>query len=263
MGKRLAAVLALVALLAGCEALDKRATARYEEATKLWYAGQHQAAVAKYIALVKSHPYSPHADNALYWAGQTQFLYLGETERALQTLRLLLKKYPRRDMAPAAQLAIAEIYELGYNDFPRAIEEYRRSAAYTDKEVREKSLYSLADNLFRTGRTDEAQETWQRQVEEFPRGSRADLAFYRLGTTAFSRGRIDEAEGYYRRALDVSRDREITIKSTFALAQCLEAAERLQEALKVYKGLEPAYPNKDAIQIKIRALETRIQKKSY
>ena len=166
-------------------------------------------------------------------------------------------------MAPSAQLAIAEIYELGYEDLPRAIEEYRRAAAYSDKEVREKSLYSLADNLFRVGKVDEAQETWKRQVKEFPRGSRADLAFYRLGTTAFSRGKIDDAEAYYRRALEVSRDREITVKSTFALAQCLEAEERLQEALAGYKELEPSYPNKDAIQIKIRALEARIAKKSY
>jgi TolA-binding protein len=263
MTKRLVVVLALAGLLAGCEAFDKQATLEYEAATKRWYAGEHEAAVSQYIALVKKHPLSPHADNALYWAGETQFLYLGETERALQTLRLLLKKYPRRDMAPAAQLAIAEIYELGYNDFPRAIVEYRKAAVYSDKEVREKSLYSLADNLFRVGKVDEAQQAWQRQVSEFPRGGRADMAFYRLGTTAYSRGRITEAEGYYRRSLEVSRDREIIVKSTFALAQCLEAEERLQEALAVYKELEPSYPNKDAIQIKIRALETRILKKSY
>lgn len=263
MKGRLTVLLALALLLGGCEAFDKQATADYEAATKRWYAGEHQAAVAQYIALVKNHPWSPHADNALYWAGQTQFLYLGETERSLQTLRLLLKKYPRRDMAPAAQLAIAEIYELGYDDLSRAIEEYRKAAVYSDKEVREKSLYSLGDNLFRVGKVDEAQEAWHRQVKEFPRGGRADLAYYRLGTTAFSRGLIDEAEGYYRRSLEVSRDREITVKSTFALAQCLEAEERLQEALAIYKELEPSYPNKDAIQIKIKALETRIAKKSY
>ena len=28
-----------------------------------------------YISLAKNHPFSPHADNALYWAGVTQFLY--------------------------------------------------------------------------------------------------------------------------------------------------------------------------------------------
>ena len=111
-----------------------------------------------YIGLVKNHPYSPHADNALYWVGVTQFLYLGETEKSLQTFRLLLKKYPHRDMAPAAQLYIAEIYELGYNDYVRAIEEYRKATHYSDKDVREKSLYSLADNLFRVGRIDDARE---------------------------------------------------------------------------------------------------------
>jgi TolA-binding protein len=254
---------ALLVALAGCEALDKQASLEYETATKRWYAGDYPGAVAQYVSLVKAHPYSPHADNALYWIGVTQFLYLGETEKALQTFRLLLKKYPRRDMAPAAQLYIAEIYELGHSDPVRAIEEYRKAAQYSDKDVRERSLYSLADNLFRTGKIDEARTTWKTQVKEFPRGSKADLAFYRLGTTAFSKGQIDEAAAYYRRSLQVSKDKETVVKAKYALAECLEAAESLKEALAIYKELEPEYRNREAIQIKIKALETRIIKKSY
>src|SRR5512137_1494487 len=156
-------VVGILAALAGCEAFDKQASLEYEAATKRWYAGDYTGAVSMYISLVKNHPYSPHADNALYWVGVTQFLYLGETEKSLQVFRLLLKKYPSRDMAPAAQLYIAEIYELGYNDYVRAIEEYRKATHYSDKDVRERSLYSLADNLFRVGRVDDARSTWKNQ----------------------------------------------------------------------------------------------------
>jgi TolA-binding protein len=263
MSKFLVVAIVLASLLSGCEIFDKQARTDYDQATKRWYAGDYQTAVKMYVNLVKNHPFSPLADNALYWVGVTQFLYLNETDRSLETLRILLKKYPRRDMASAAQLQIAEIYELGYNDYPRAIEEYRRAAMYADKDVRERSLYSLAENLFRVGKIDEAKETWLLQVKEFPRGKRADIAFYRLGTTFFSRGVIDEAEAYYRRCLEISRDKEIAIKAKFALAQCLEAKENLQEALATYKEIAPHYPNRDAINIKIKALETRIVKKSY
>lgn len=261
---RLVTVIAFVVLLMpACGFFDRQAKEEYEAASRRLAAGEHQAAASLFITLVKNHPFSPQADNALYWAGVTQFLYLSETEKSLQTLRLLLKKYPRRDMAPSAQLYIAEIYELGYNDYHRAIEEYRKAALYADKEVRERSLYSLADNLFRVGKIDEAQDAWLVQVKEFPAGGRADIAFYRLGTTAFSRGRLNEAESYYRRSLSVSKDKEIGVKAKFALAQCLEAVESLKDALTIYKELEPDYPNKDAIRIKIRALEARILKKSY
>ncbi len=263
MARRLVIVLALSLIIGGCDFIDKRAAEDYEAATKRWYAGEYQAAVSMYITLVKQHPYSAYADNALYWVGVTQFLYLGETDKALESFRLLLKKYPRRDMAPAAQLYIAEIYELGYNDYPRAIEEYRKASQYSDKEVRERGLYSLADNLFRVGRIAEAQETWLTQVREFPRGNRADIAFYRLGTTSYSRGKIDEAEVFYRKSLAVSKDKEIAIKAKFALAQCLEAEENLKEALALYKEVEPEYVNKEAIRITIKALEARILKKSY
>ena len=53
------------------------------------------------------------------------------------------------------------------------------------------------------------------------------------------------------------------IKAKFALAECLELGDNLKEALAIYKEIEPIYPNTEAIQIKIRALENRILKKSY
>ena len=44
---------------------------------------------------------------------------------------------------------------------------------------------------------------------------------------------------------------------------CFEADDSFAEALRLYKEIEPLYSNPEAIQIKIRALETRILKKSY
>jgi TolA-binding protein len=261
--KKIAFVLLFGLLLAGCDIIDKAALNEYETATKRWNAGDYQNAVALYFALVKEHPGSSRADDSLYWAGVTQFLYLGETEKALQTLRLLLKHYPRRDMAPAAQWYIAQIYELGYSDYGRAIEEYRKASEYTDREVREKSFYSLADNLFRIGKREEARDIWERQVAEFPNGPQSRIAYYRLGTAAFAKGELERAEAYYHKTIENNADRELAIKAKFALAGCFEAGERLTDALKLYKEIAPEYPNTEAIQIKIKALETRIIKKSY
>jgi TolA-binding protein len=253
----------LAVLLAGCDMLDKTAIDEYEAATKRWNAGEYPTAVRMYFALVKEHPRSSRADDALYWAGVTQFLYLGQTEQALQTLHLVLKRYPRRDMAPQAQWYIAQIHELGYNDYGRAIEEYRKAIEYPNRDVREKSLYSLADCLFRLGKIEESREVWTRQVEEFTAGPNVRLAYYRLGTTAFSKGELDKAEAYYRKSLENNPDPELAIKASFALAGCLEAGDHLTEALKLYKEIAPAYQNKEAIAIKIAALEKRIIKKSY
>jgi TolA-binding protein len=129
--------------------------------------------------------------------------------------------------------------------------------------VREKSFYSLAECLFRVGRIEQAKETWMRQVSEFPNGPQVRLAYFRLGTTAFSRGELETAERFYRKALENNTDSELVIKAKFALAGCLEAGDYLTDALKLYREIEPIYPNPEAIQIKIKALETRIIKKSY
>jgi TolA-binding protein len=61
-------------VLAGCDVFDKAANNEYEAATIRWNAGDYQTAVTLYFALVKDHPYSSKADDALYWAGVTQFL---------------------------------------------------------------------------------------------------------------------------------------------------------------------------------------------
>ncbi len=261
--KKIFSVLLLTALLAGCDPFDKAASDEYEAATKRWNAGDYQTAVKMYFALVKEHPSSQKADDALYWAGVTQFLYLGETDKALQTLRLLLKTYPRRDMAPQAQWYIAQIYELGYSNYERAIEEYRKAASYSNRDVREKSLYSEAECLFRIGKIEDARSAWIRQIAEFPNGQQSRLAYFRLGTAAFSKGELDVSEKYYRKALEQNPDRELMVKAKFALAECLELGDNLKEALAIYKEIEPNYPNTEAIQIKIRALENRIVKKSY
>jgi TolA-binding protein len=261
--KKLAIMILLGSLLAGCDVFDKAAINEYEAATKRWNAGDYQNAVVMYFTLVKEHPYSSRADDALYWAGVTQFLYLGETEKALQTLRLLLKRYPRRDMAPSAQWYIAQIYELGFSDYGRAAEEYRKAAAFSNREVREKSLYSLADNLFRLGKQEDARDIWIRQVKEFPNGPQSRIAFYRLGTAAFAKGELDNAVLFYQKTLENNTDKELAIKAKYALAGCFEAADNLTEALSLYKEIEPVYSNAEAIQIKIRALEKRIIRKSY
>lgn len=264
MNRMLTALLiGILIALVGCEVFDKAATNEYEAAMKQWNAGDYPAAVKRYFDLVKEHPSSPKADDALYWAGVTQFLYLGETDKALQTLRLLLKTYPRRDMAPQAQWYIAQIYELGYSDYGRAIEEYRKASTYANREVREKSLYSVAECLFRVGRIEEAINTWMRQITEFPNGPQSRLAYFRLGTAAFSKGELDISEQYYRKSLEQNPDKELVTKAKFALAECLELGDNQKEALVLYRELEPVYPNREAIQIKIKALESRIIKKSY
>lgn len=261
--KKALALLLLWAVLTACDVFDKTAINQYEAATKRWNAGDYTTAARMYFALVKEHPYSSRADDALYWAGVTQFLYLGQTDKALETLQLLLKRYPHRDMAPQAQWYIAQIYELGYSDYGRAIEEYRKAIQYANREVKEKSFYSLADCLFRLGKIDEAREVWMRQLAEFPAGPNVRLACYRLGTAAFSKGELEKAGAFYRKALENNPDKELAVKASFALAECLEAGDNLTQALKLYKEIEPTYTNKEAIQIKIRALETRIAKKSY
>lgn len=97
----------------------------------------------------------------------------------------------------------------------------------------------------------------------FPKGPQARLAYFRLGTVAFAKGDIAKAKDFYHRTLENSTDKELGIKAKFSLAECLEAEDNLRDALALYRELEPVDPNPERVRIKIKALETRIHKKSY
>ncbi len=261
--KKLLAIVLLLATCTSCSLFDHRADNAYAAAMKRWNAGDYPAAVRMYLELVREYPDSSRADEALYWAGVTQFLYLGETDKALRTLRLLLRTYPDSNRAAHAQWYIAQIYDLGNSDCASAIPEYRKAAAYSNREVREKSLYGLADCLSRVNKVGEALTTWQQEVTEFPRGQQTPLAYFRMGTAAFATGAINRSETCYRKAIALNPDPSFAVKAKFALAETLEFDGQLEEALALYQEIAPAYSDPDVIQIKIKAIRNRMIKKRY
>ena len=100
-----------------------------------------------------------------------------------------------------------------------------RRPQYSNREVREKSLYSLADCLFRIGKIDEAREVWMRQVDGVPgRAAMCRLAYYRLGTTAFSKGELEKAEAFYRKTLENNRTRSSRSRPSSPLPAVLRQA---------------------------------------
>jgi tol-pal system protein YbgF len=77
----------------------------YRGAVDLLRAGQHDAAVASFRALVKRHPDHELADNAQYWIGEA-FYARKDYATALAEFRTAVDRYPRGNKVPDALLKV-------------------------------------------------------------------------------------------------------------------------------------------------------------
>lgn len=83
--------------------------ARYRRAHFLERRGQTADAAAAFAELPLIHPRSPHADEALYAAGQAQE-QLGEVQEAVKTYNRLLEKYPGSLLAADARSRLRQLF---------------------------------------------------------------------------------------------------------------------------------------------------------
>ena len=95
----------------------------YEDAFRLYRAGDYRRAIDQFESFLQTHASSDYADNALFWLGECHFK-LGDHERAVLVFEDVVKRYPDGNKVPDA------LYRQG-----RALLEIgarsRQTAAYT------------------------------------------------------------------------------------------------------------------------------------
>ena len=87
---------------------------RYEQAYRLYRAGDLARAIARFEELLSDHPTSDLADNALFWLGESHYK-LGDRELAAVTFDRVAREYPDGNKVPDALyrqgIALMEIGE--------------------------------------------------------------------------------------------------------------------------------------------------------
>ncbi|MEE8313913.1 MAG: tol-pal system protein YbgF [Myxococcota bacterium] len=73
----------------------------YENAFRLYRAGDYRRAIDRFEAFLQTHPSSDYADNALFWMGECYFK-LGDHERAVLVFEDVVKRYPDGNKVPDA-----------------------------------------------------------------------------------------------------------------------------------------------------------------
>ena len=251
----------LLFLAAACG--GREAQRRFDEAMKLFDAGDYLAAAHAFELVVVDHPRAKTADRSLFMAGQIYGLYLDQFDRSLDAYQRLVKDYPDSEYASRALLGRAEIYHYKYENYSRAILEYHRLL------VRDPAFPQADQIHFRMARCflelrnfDDSRAVLELILKQYPQSDWADDAALGLAESYYLQGRPETALSIYREFIRAYPQSPLLIQARFGVAKSLEESLRLDEAIAAYQALLKDYPNPGLIQERLTAVEKRFQERN-
>ena len=214
------------------DSVEDHASAHYYAAMSHRAAGNTQAAIRQFDALIKDHPGSPlwaqaWIDKAI---AQSQASNL---EGAVTTLAMFADDYPRDALAPNALLRAGILLERA-GAFDRAAEVFRSMQdTYSSHTLAPDALFAAGVNAYRAGRADPALEAWRVLSDTYPAADRYPAALLWQGKLAQEQALLDLAArarpyGYYGIRAAELRDNRPTLQPVPFDLEFDEAAERAE-----------------------------------
>lgn len=104
------------------------------------------------------------------------------------------------------------------------------------------ALLLLADQQYQDGKYSDAEKTYNRFAEEYPKHPMLDSAFYGIGAARESRGDYAGAISSYQRVAETPNPVH-GLDARMAIGRCLEATQQWKKARQGYEDLIAAQPN--------------------
>jgi tetratricopeptide (TPR) repeat protein len=251
-------VVAVCVLLLGCTDPAKQLL---EQADDHFRTGDYLGSVRLYEQAVDEHPKSPLVDQALYWTATIHQLYLSDYRKALDSYQQIVSRFPKSPYIIPARRALAELHSEKFRDLRKAIAEYEQLLR---EEIpppqRHEVRFRIGSAYLDLGNYDQARTEWETLLAEDPAGEWSGEALLKIGNTYFLEGRYDEAVERYRQLIQSAVRPDLSVEARFWSANCFEEMDRMEEALAEYRALQKDYPNPAVIALKLKSLQTRMQK---
>mgnify|MGYP002629586304 CR=1 FL=1 len=124
-------------------------------------------AIENYRVILQNYPNYPRVDEALFFLAFS-LADIGQETDALQMYSKLVKSYPKSDFVPDSYNAIGEYYFNNNNAF-KALQAYKRAAAFTDSKIYTFALYKMGWCYYNVGEFGTAIDTMKDLVAETDR----------------------------------------------------------------------------------------------
>ena len=265
----------------GTATAETRAEVAFQDAYALFVDGRYPEAVPALVAVADGDPAGPRAGEALFWAGESAFqareyaraeailrdllrrypnharsdaaryviawtfYQRGQTANAADAFERFLSAYTRSgELVPYyadALLRLGDLYTvLGRYEEARLV--FGRVAAATpDRQGGDYALFQTAQVLGREGRTDDALQTYDRLLVEYPESERYAQALLAQGALYSARGQDSLAVAAYNRVLRERPQRGAA--ALLGVGDVLMNQERYPLAEAAYRRVFERYPS--------------------
>ncbi len=248
-----------VLLLWGCSSAPAKMV---QEAERKFADGDYLGALVLYEGITENFPDSDLVDEALYWMGLIQQLYLKDPEKGLQAFRKLSRNYPNSSRRVEAYEHLGAILQ-SLGKTRQAIEAYTDLSQHsTDAHIQQKSIYKIGELYFDSGDLRQARNEWESLLEKFPEDEFSDNALMGMANTYFVQGDCLRAFPLLVQLIRRYPESDVLPKAKFRAADCLAQEGKNDEALARYREIVKSHPNPRLVKHRIQVLESAIKTKT-
>lgn len=207
---------------------------RFERAREVWREEEYFRAAQQFLELVRKHPRSRLADDALWEVATTHYLHLYDIPTAIRYFEQLIEEYPDSKMAPEAHKYLAEIFDKDLNEPASAVKHWEEALSYDipSAEAAEIRLW-MGDALFKQGKISRAEEQYQLVRSGAEEEEQVCQALLRIGIVFQVRKQYLESIEVFREVVENDSCRDVILQAKFLLIESYEAEDRLNEAISL------------------------------
>jgi TolA-binding protein len=227
---------------------------------KLESLGRTSEALDSYQQIIDRYPQELAAPEALYRMARLWYFDLQDPQQALLTYLRLERDYPDNSHLQQAREAAARIVKIDLGDDMQAIGYYQRLLDNGQGKT-DQYLYEIADSYFRLQNYPQARIELENLLSTYPDSSLIPEVLHRKATILILENRIEEANQDWQRLVDDFPDSSYASRARFNMAALLEERGELELALEIYRNLQD-YPRPLLLEQKINHLTRRIHNRN-
>lgn len=153
--------------------------ARYEKALTLYKMGKYKETIEEATRMKMT----PELGKDAYWLLAESHAGLKEEEKSVQYYRLIVKEYPKSDIACDATYRLAH-YLQSHGDLKEAARHYGAMALeFQDNKLAPVALFASGVCLYKLNQLEDAARDWGTLVRKYPADALAEEAYYQKGLT--------------------------------------------------------------------------------
>lgn len=240
-GQYSAAAPAFMALYQGDTASERREDALFWGAESFYQTDNLERARSLFQAYLNAYPTGAHVGAARYALGWTAFKQQRYETAARWFERFLAGTDQGSGSIPYRQDALLRLADSYYalKRYPAAIRTYQR----VEGDAADYALYQTGQALDLADQPDQAIETLQRLVRQYPESDWRQEALYQIGAIHFQTQNYQAAVDAYRRVVNTYPNDPLAAKAQYGIGDARFNAGRMDAAVAAYRRVLNNYPD--------------------